>query len=136
MTPGKALRLFGVLAAAALLASCSHRGSASIEPASGQDIAAIEQGDRPATDPADIFMTTEDIKDRPYKVIGDIEAYVSKTTIFNSDPTHEQVDQELREEAAEAGADAVILIRYGTVGMSFMSYGTLEGRGRAVRFVD
>ena len=81
-------------------------------------------------------MTTEDIQDRPYKVIGDIVASVSKTTIFNADPTHEMVDQELREEAAEAGADAVILIRYGTVGVSFASWGTLEGRGRAIRFIE
>lgn len=44
------------------------------------------------------------------------------------------VDQKLREQAYELGADAVVLARYGTVGVSFMSWGSLDGKGRAVQF--
>lgn len=33
------------------------------------------------------------------------------------------------------GADAVALVRYGDVGISMMSWGSLEGKGRAVKFV-
>ena len=34
------------------------------------------------------------------------------------------------------GADAVIFVRYGTVGVSFMSWGSLNGKGRAIVFLD
>lgn len=59
---------------------------------------------------------------------------VNKTTLFHPDPTREMVDQKLREQAYELGADAVVLARYGTVGVSFMSWGSLDGKGRAVQF--
>ena len=44
------------------------------------------------------------------------------------------VREKLKEEAAKLNADAVVLIRYGTVGVSLWSWGSLEGRGRAVKF--
>ena len=81
-------------------------------------------------------MTKDDITDRPYEVLGDINTTVNKTTIFHPDPTEALVDVKLREEAAKLGADAVILARYGTVGVAFMSWGSLDGNGRAVRFVE
>ena len=40
-----------------------------------------------------------------------------------------------RTEAAKIGADAVIQVRYGTVGMSWMvSWGSLDGKGRAIAY--
>lgn len=86
--------------------------------------------------PQDIVVTETDISDRKYKVLGDVEVTVNKTTIFHSDPTREKVNEELRKEAAKLGADAVILVRYGTVGVSFMSWGALNGKGRAIVFLD
>lgn len=86
--------------------------------------------------PQDIVVIETDISDRKYKILGDIEATVNKTTIFHSDPTREQVNEELRKEAAKLGADAVILVRYGNVGVSFMSWGALNGKGRAIVFLD
>lgn len=86
--------------------------------------------------PQDIIVTETDITDRKYKVLGDIEATVNKTTIFHSDPTREKVNEELRKEAVKLGADAVIFVRYGTVGVSFMSWGSLNGKGRAIVFLD
>ncbi|HJT43071.1 MAG TPA: hypothetical protein VJ750_06175 [Rhizomicrobium sp.] len=83
---------------------------------------------------AAIIVTENDITDRPYDVVGDIKVTVNKTTIFNKDPTREQVDDRLREEAAKVGANAVILVRYGTVGIGLMSWGSLDGQGRAVKF--
>ncbi len=59
---------------------------------------------------------------------------VNKTTLFHPDPTPELVDQKLRDKAAELGADAVILVRYGTVGVSLISWGSLDGKGRAIIF--
>jgi uncharacterized protein YbjQ (UPF0145 family) len=90
--------------------------------------------DRTPTNPADVTVTKDDITDRPYEVIGDIKVTVSKTTIFNSDPTPAMVDARLKEKAGELGADAVILVRYGSVGVSFTSWGSLNGQGRAVFF--
>lgn len=86
--------------------------------------------------PQDIVITDTDISDRKYKVLGDIEVTVNKTTIFHSDPTPEKVNEVLRKEASKLGADAVILVRYGTVGISLMSSGSLNGKGRAIVFLD
>ena len=86
--------------------------------------------------PQNILVTETDITDRKYKVLGDIEVTVHKTTIFNEDPTYEQVNEKLKEEAAKLGADAVILVRYGTVGISLLSWGSLNGKVRAIVFVD
>ncbi|HET9577198.1 MAG TPA: hypothetical protein VFP44_05185 [Usitatibacter sp.] len=89
---------------------------------------------RPAKSANEIVLTEGDITNRAYTVIGDISVTVNKTTIFNADPTREMVNQELRKEAAAKGADAVVLVRYGTVGVGLMSWGSLEGKGRAVVF--
>ena len=86
------------------------------------------------TNPSQVQLTESDITDRPYNVIKDITVTVNKTTVFNEDPTQEQVNQKLKSEAAELGADAVILVRYGKGGVSFMSWGALGGKGRAVKF--
>lgn len=84
--------------------------------------------------PERVLLTDGDISDRPYAVLGDISVTVNKTTIFHSDPTKEMVNEKLKEEAAKLGADAVTHVRYGTVGISMMSWGSLDGKGRAVQF--
>ena len=85
---------------------------------------------------SEIIVTEEDITDRPYRVLGDINVTVNKTTIFSPDPTPALVNEELREEAYDLGADAVVLVRYGSVGVSMMSWGSLDGKGRAVAFTE
>ena len=88
----------------------------------------------------DIVITETDMSDRNYIVVADISVTVNKTLqmfhIFSKPPTREMVNEKLRKEALKIGADAVILVRYGNVGMSFFSYGSLQGRGRAVVFSD
>lgn len=88
----------------------------------------------PATSAAKVALTESDITDRKYTSLGDITVQVNKLTLFHSDPTPEQVNEKLREKAAELGADAVVLVRYGKVGISALSYGSMEGKGRAVKF--
>lgn len=44
------------------------------------------------------------------------------------------VNNRLRTEAAKLGADAVIQVRYGTVGMGLVSWGSLDGKGRAIAY--
>lgn len=87
-------------------------------------------------DIADILVTEKDITDRKYKALADIEVTVNKTTIFNADPTRAMVDEKLKEEALKLNADAVILVRYGTVGIAMMSWGALDGKGRAIEFIN
>ncbi len=127
-----------------VLAACSSYSSTSVSTPGQQEVRSTEtdptaapakvESDRPATSPSKVVITKDDITDRPYEVIGDIKVTVNKTTIFNADPTPEMVDERLREKAAELGADAVILVRYGSVGISLLSWGSLNGQGRAVFF--
>ena len=124
-------RIVVVLIATMMLGGCAGSWShANVERPKGAEPTA----DVTPTDPAKIQITEEDIKDRPYRVLGELEVVVNKTTIFNADPTREMVREKLREEASELGADAVILVRYGTLGISPLSWGSLEGRGRAIAF--
>jgi hypothetical protein len=82
-----------------------------------------------------VVLSQNDILDRPYEVLGDIHVTVSKTTVFNSDPTEMSVAEALREKAASMGANALIFARFGSLTISAVSYGTMEGAGRAIRFV-
>jgi hypothetical protein len=128
----KALVLVSVVA---LLAGCAETwSSANLKPAT--NAAGAQQESRSPTVAENIVLTEGDITDRSYKAIGELEVTVNKTTLFNKDPTREMVAAKLREEAAKIGADAVILVRYGSLGISFMSWGSLDGRGRAVVFTE
>lgn len=86
--------------------------------------------------PEDVELFEGDVKDRKYTVLAELNAVVRKTTIFNADPTREMVAEKLKEEAATLGADAVIQVRYGSVGVSMLSWGALEGKGRAIKYVE
>ena len=118
---------------AASLTGCATWSTSSVDSKS-VDTAVSTQVKK--TLPSSVVITDKDIPDRKYQSLGDITAAVNKTTIFNADPTQEMVNEKLREKASELGADAVILVRYGNGGMSLMSWGSLEGKGRAVKFVQ
>lgn len=142
------IRYATVLAAGLLLAACNTWSHAEVKPTTsgGAAVASQDQDTQTAslppevpkseqTSPDSILLTKEDISDRKYKVLGDLKVTVNKTTLFHDDPTPAHIDKKLKEEAAKLGADAVILVRYGTVGISFFSWGSLDGQGRAVKFV-
>jgi hypothetical protein len=120
--------MVATLAVALGLAACAD-GWATTQVSSKPDTAA-----RAAKTSDQILIVEGDITDRPYKSLGDVSVTVNKVTIFNADPTPEMVNQRLRTEAAKLGADAVIQVRYGTVGISAFSWGSLDGKGRAVAF--
>ncbi len=82
------------------------------------------------------MITERDVEGRKYESLGDISVTVNKTTVFHPDPTPEMVNQKLQEKAASLGADAVIFVRHGSGGVSFFSWGSLEGKGRAIRYID
>lgn len=128
-----AARYWLLLAAALLLADCGTRTSTSVQPTTGAvpDTTPVKP---PMKALGEVVVTENDITDRPYTSLGDISVKVSKWTIFDPDPTRAQVAEALRVKAADMGADAVVLVRYGTVGIGFFSWGEMEGEGRAVVF--
>ena len=125
-------KLLAALAAVTVLTSgCATWSTTSVEGGGKPASEAIATVKTPATQ---IVLTDQDVVDRKYTVLGDITATVNKTTVFHPNPTRAMVNEEFRKKAHEMGADAVILIRYGEVGVSFMSWGSLEGKGRAIKF--
>lgn len=110
-----------------LIVGCSSYSTSHVDPSGMTAVTS-------AKEESQIIVTQSDITDRSYVPLGDVTVTVYKTTIFNADPTHADVDQRLRTKAAEMGGDAVILVRYGTVGIGAMSWGELEGKGRVVVF--
>ncbi len=145
MTYHRAGRLALVALCGTILAGCNTWSSANVElKTKGTD---METASVPAAAPAaapvqtpksaaDIILTEKDITDRKYETLADLEVTVNKTTIFHADPTKELVAEKLKEEAAKLNADAVILVRYGTVGIGLLSWGSLDGKGRAIKFVN
>lgn len=141
MTYHRAGRLALVALCGTILAGCNTWSSTNVElKTKGTD---METASAPAAAPvgtpksaADIILTEKDITDRKYETLADLEVTVNKTTIFHADPTKELVAEKLKEEAAKLNADAVILVRYGTVGIGLFSWGSLDGKGRAIKFVN
>jgi hypothetical protein len=125
----KLSKLIAVAAIAVGTAGCGTWSTSSVQPAAGAPPVGTA-----AKSPAQVLVTESDITDRPYISLGDINVTVRKATIFDDDPTQAKVNEELQEQAAKLGADAVVLARYGTVGMGFMSWGQMDGQGRAVQF--
>lgn len=122
--------------AAVTLSGCASWSTSSVDTRSAdtpRGLAAATQASKKSPD--QVQLTDKDAG-RKYVSLGDIYVAVNKTTIFNADPTPEMVNQKLREKAAEMGADAVVLVRYGKGGISPLSWGSLEGKGRAVKFVQ
>jgi uncharacterized protein YbjQ (UPF0145 family) len=116
-----------------LLTGCSTWSTSNVKMADENQI--INENLK-TTDENNIIISEKDITDKKYKVLADIEVDVNKTTIFSNDPTKENADIKLIEEALKLGADAVIFVRYGTVGVSLMSWGSLNAKGRAIKFVE
>jgi hypothetical protein len=128
------------LAVAALcllaLAACGTRTESSVSPTPGETPGSnsAQSAVPPHKSPDQIILTEGDITDRPYRSLGDITVTVKKWTIFDKDPTRAMVAEALKGKAAQMGADAVVLARYGTVGIGFTSWGQMDGQGRAVVF--
>lgn len=57
-----------------------------------------------------------------------------KANLFEENPSRAKVNEAMQEEAADLCADAVVQVRYGSVGIGMMSWGQMEGKGRAVKY--
>ena len=77
-----------------------------------------------------------DITDRPYTVVGEVEAGVRKATVFSKAASQKKIYRELWERARKLGADAVINATYGDSHISAMSWGKTNAKGTAIRFTS
>jgi uncharacterized protein YbjQ (UPF0145 family) len=76
-----------------------------------------------------------DITDRPYRVLGTVEAGVRKATVFSKEPSQKKIYRELWERAEKLGADAVINAKYGDSHMTALSWGSTKATGTAIKFL-
>ena len=74
------------------------------------------------------------ITDRPYTVLGEVQAGVRKATIFSKEASQPKIYRELWERAQKLGADAVINAKYGDSHVTFMSWGKTNATGTAIKF--
>lgn len=113
------------------LTGCATWSTGNVDRATDESSTALAVKD---PDAVEVFET--DVAGRRYESLGDINVTVNKTTIFHPNPTKDLVTRKLQEQAAKLGADAVIFVTYGNVGVSLMSWGSMDGRGRAIHYLD
>jgi uncharacterized protein YbjQ (UPF0145 family) len=75
-----------------------------------------------------------DITDRPYTVVGEVNAGIRKATIFSKEASQAKIYRELWERAEKLGADAVVNAKYGDSHVSAMSWGKTNATGTAIKF--
>lgn len=137
MIKSKSTALLAVVVSSAFLGGCATWSTSSVDKTSSESTADFSTTTASKQVlPRDVFITDSDIVDRKYSPLGDITVTVNKTTIFHPEPTPELVNIQLKEKGAELGADAVILVRYGKGGISLLSWGSLDGKGRAIKYVQ
>ncbi|OJF76945.1 MAG: hypothetical protein BKP49_05085 [Treponema sp. CETP13] len=73
--------------------------------------------------------------DKDYQEIETEEVYISKSTVFSSNPTEEEANFLLKKKALEIGADAIIDVYYES-GKNMSSWGFLTANGIAIKYID
>ena len=121
-----------LLVYAAIISGCATHTSFTFEEK--EEYQSVVKGNE--VDPAKILISTGDIEDKIYTLLGRLKVSVNKTTVFHSDPTIEQVNMKLKDEASKIGADAVINVIYDGPKITLISWGTLDGEGDAVKYED
>ena len=121
-----------LLVCAAMISGCATYSSSTFEE--NEKHQSVVKGTE--VDPAKILISTGDIADKIYTLLGRLKVSVSKTTLLHSDPTIEQVNMKLKDEASKIGADAVINVIYDGPKITLISWGTLDGEGDAVKYED
>ena len=81
-----------------------------------------------------IVISEDALPGRRYTTIGPIEVTIKKLTVFHADPTKKQANEVLMEKARSIDADAVVNVKYDS-GIGFMTWGYIEAKGSAVKFV-
>lgn len=84
--------------------------------------------------PNTVLMYDLDITDRPYTSLGEVSITLTKLNPWGEEPTQEQVEAKLKDEAIKKGADALIYVRYTKLGASWNRVSGIEGKAQAVKF--
>lgn len=112
------------LGLALLLAACAGTSGPvqSFPPMTQDGTVAVDE----TTTDNGIIISTVNITDRPYVVVGTVQGVAQKVV---GTATREDVNAILRQKAKAIGADAVVLVHYQSASATRML-----GEGRAVRF--
>ena len=124
----KIKNIFILIIVTTVIISCSPRATSNLQILDKQVYA--------TTSPSSVIITEDDLSEKKYNVIGKISVKLSKWTALSPDPTREDANNKLREEAAKKGANAVIFVRYSGPKITLTSWGVLEANGEAVRFEE
>ena len=76
-----------------------------------------------------------DITDKPYRIVGVVNAGVRKATIFSKEPSQQKIYNEIWERGEKLGADAVIGAKYGDSDITALSWGNTKAGGVAIKFL-
>ena len=111
-----------IIVGAMVVSGCASPSTRSVD-----DVCATDRHARPAPRGQGCggwHRHPEDIAHRTFVAVGDIAVRVAKTTVFDAEPT--PPNEQLRQEGAGLGSDAVILVRYGKVGISALNWESLK----------
>ncbi len=97
------------------------------------DKAPTIEGSEKRTPASRIVVSEVDILDRPYTILGDVNASDSAMMPFSKIDKADVVIK-LREVAAKMGADAVVFTRYTYHERTWKSGDSIEAKGKAVKF--
>jgi len=118
--------LAALMAGAGIISGCaSYRVDSNVEASPTSTVSPT----------ARVIIVEGTISDRKFKILGPIEVSVKKLTIFHADPTKEQANHALIEQARTLGADAVINVTYES-GVGFTTWGYIDAKGTAVKFAE
>jgi hypothetical protein len=81
-------------------------------------------------------VVAHDVTDRPYRVIAEVRAEVTKPTRFSPDPSEAKLAQDLWKKARPLGADAVVNARYGEPVPGGWMWGRRRASGQAIKFLS
>ena len=84
--------------------------------------------------PAGAIPVSTGTTNRPHVVLENMTATARQITIFGKVPTNADVDNDLRQRAAELDADAIVNVRYGKQGAGLVSWSQISGEGQAIRY--
>lgn len=104
------------------------------QPANASDKASAKKAFVVVNEEVGVPVFPYDFKDRPYEVLGEVNAGVRKATAFSKSPSQAKIYRELWERAEKLGADAVINASYGDAHISAFSWGKAKAKGTAIRF--
>jgi len=91
----------------------------------------LEEAKKPSSEK--VVIRELDIFDRPYTILGEVNASVSQLTPFGT-PLKELANKQLQIEASKMGADGVIFVRYETLPKTWTRWSGMKTTGKAVKF--